>query len=244
MMIKLIVLFLIFTLSAQAATWAPTAKLLADGTACTATTNYQSRWNATSSRIEVCYWNGTSGIWNPALASGGSGGVLTLLPSSAVCSAAVANQVRFGSTRTMQYCDPVSFLWTDLAAGSAPGGVVTYSVAGTYSFAVPTGISAITVYVGASGNGCAVGPCGCSIGGGNPSSVTGGAGTVSSNSGQVVAPAVGAAGGIIDGYQAGTGYSAGGSMAKSTLTVAGGAKFFNNCGGGCLIHDEYVWRQL
>lgn len=59
--------------AASAATWTPISKLLNDGTACTGSTNLQTRWNNTAKQVEVCF----SGTWNPLVQAGGGKGVVT-----------------------------------------------------------------------------------------------------------------------------------------------------------------------
>lgn len=242
-------LFLFSSFAAQAATWTPISKLLADGTACSATTNYQSRWNATASRIEVCYWNGTIGTWNPAL-SGGSG-ILTLLPGSTACDVAHDNQVRINSTRTLEYCNPTTHAWQAVATGSA-GGTLLYTVGGTYSWTVPAGVTSATIWAGGEGGGYGAIPC-CwpdyssftvcpaAHTPGNSSYVTGMSGTVVAGYGGQSGDSGGANGGwfgqsgaaaSLDGYTAGKGKSSWGGIGKSTVSVSSGTTYTIVVAGG------------
>ncbi len=130
---KLIALIFLVLCSAttQGATWTPSSRLLPDGTACTVNTNLQLRWNNTSNpkQVEVCYWNGSSGVWNPALpSSGGSNGALSYLPDGSACTATTAYQVRWNiASQGPETC--VNGSW--VAQAVSIGGTYGYTAGGT-----------------------------------------------------------------------------------------------------------------
>jgi len=150
----------------------------------------------------------------PTIIIQATGGPMQLLPSNTVCDASVDNQVRISSTRAMQYCDPVSHAWTDIATGTT-GGVLTYNSPGNYSWTVPSGITSITAYAGGAG-----GSWGAVLAGSwvlCPSTASGTAGSSS----------VSGTGGTVVGYgggHGGTQWAAGGSGGSgSGQVVANGA---------------------
>lgn len=131
---------------ADAQVWTAVGKLPVAtlGSGCTTAQQGKQGVTSTGSAL-VCLSN----VWTAYSAGGGGGSVTrTLTTVGSACSTAGAAGVDT-NTRTELYC--TGSTWAALAT-SSPGATVTYSVPGTYSWTVPTGITSVTFYV-ASGAG-------------------------------------------------------------------------------------------